>query len=77
MEVADCVADPLDDCSQMQPAKLLPPLEKDEAEKGYEPCTMLGAERKKKEVSSLSKPHTRIQPLQFLMHPMLHNGFFW
>ena len=53
MEVADCVADPLDDCSQMQPAKLLPPLEKDEAEKGYEPCTMLGAERAKKSDLSL------------------------
>ena len=39
---------------------------------------MLGAERvHKNEVSPLSKSATRIQPLQFLMHPMLHNGFFW
>ena len=35
MEVADCVADPLDDCSQMQPAKLLPLREKDGAGKGH------------------------------------------
>ena len=41
------------------------------------PVQCLAPSAQKNQISPSSKPHTRIQPFQFLMHPMLHNGFFW